>query len=75
MWEAALLLAIGLTVGAGLAIWAGKAAASLVYGLTPRDPVTLGGAIVLLAVVALLASYGPALRASRLQPMDALRDE
>jgi predicted permease len=73
--EAVLLLAIGLTAGAGLAAWAGQAAASLVYGLKPRDPVTLGGAIALLAAVALLASYGPALRASRLQPMDALRDE
>jgi ABC-type antimicrobial peptide transport system permease subunit len=73
--EAALLLAIGLAVGAGLAAWAGTAASSLVYGLKPRDPMTLGGAITLLAVVALLASFGPALRASRLQPMDALRDE
>jgi len=62
-------------VGVGLAAWAGQAAASLVYGLKPRDPVTLGGAIALLAVVAMLASYGPAWRASRLQPMDALRDE
>jgi putative ABC transport system permease protein len=75
MREAVLLLVIGLGVGTGLAIWAGRAAASLVYGLKPRDPVTLGGAIALLAVVALLASYGPALRASRLQPMDSLRDE
>ena len=73
--EAILLLVFGLAVGTGLALWAGKAAASLVYGMTPRDPVTLGGAVVLLATVALLASYGPAWRASRLQPMDALRDE
>jgi hypothetical protein len=73
--EAVLLLAIGLAVGTAFAVWAGQAAASLVYGLKPRDPVTLGGAIVLLALVALMASYGPALRASRLQPMDALRDE
>ena len=73
--EAVLLLAIGLTLGAALAAWAGQAAASMVYGLTPRDPVTLGGAVVLLAMVALLASYGPAWRAARLQPMEALRDE
>jgi putative ABC transport system permease protein len=73
--EAILLLAIGLTVGTVLAALAGQAAASLIYGLKPRDPVTLGGAVALLAVVALLASYGPAWGASRLQPMDALRDE
>jgi predicted lysophospholipase L1 biosynthesis ABC-type transport system permease subunit len=73
--EAALLLAIGLVVGTGLALWAGQAASSLIYGMTPRDPMTLGGAVVLLAVVALFASYGPAWKASRLQPMEALRDE
>jgi putative ABC transport system permease protein len=73
--EAILLLAIGLMLGAALAAWAGQAAASLVYGMKPRDPLTLGGACALLAIVALLASYGPARRASRLQPMAALRDE
>ncbi len=73
--EAALLLVIGLVIGTGLALWAGKTAASMFYGLKPYDPVTLGGAITLLAVVALLASYGPALRAARLEPMEALREE
>jgi ABC-type lipoprotein release transport system permease subunit len=43
--------------------------------MTPRDPLTLGGAVGLLAIVALFASYVPAWKASRLQPMDALRDE
>jgi putative ABC transport system permease protein len=73
--EAVLLLGIGLTLGTALAIWAGQAAASMVYGMTPRDPLTLGGAVALLAIVALFASYGPAWKAARLQPMDALRDE
>ncbi len=75
MHEAILLLAVGLTAGLGLAAWAGRAASSLVYGITPRDPMTLAGAVALLTVVALAASYGPAYRASRLQPMDALREE
>jgi len=75
MQEAVLLLAVGLVAGAGLAVWAGRAASSLVYGIKPGDPVTLMGAVVLLAAVALGASYGPAFRASRLQPMDALREE
>jgi putative ABC transport system permease protein len=73
--EAALLLAAGLAVGAGLALWAGRAATAMLYGLKPYDSATLGGAIGLLAVVALAASYGPAHRASRLEPMDALREE
>jgi putative ABC transport system permease protein len=73
--EAVLLLAIGLTLGTAFSVWAGQVAASLVYGMTPRDPLTLGGAVALLASIALFASYGPAWRASRLQPMDALRDE
>jgi len=73
--EAVVLLAVGLAVGTALAAWAGQAAASLLYGLKPRDPLTLGGAVALLAIVALLASYGPAWRASRLDPMEALRDE
>ncbi len=73
--EAALLLAIGLAIGAAFAAWAGQAAASLVYGIKPRDPLTLGAAVALLALVALFASYAPARKASRLQPMDALREE
>jgi predicted permease len=73
--EAILLLALGLTIGLGFAAWAGRTAASLVYGMKPGDPLTLGAAVVLLAVVALAASYAPASRASRLQPMDALREE
>ncbi len=73
--EAVLLLAVGLTVGTALAAWAGQAAASLVYGMKPRDPLTLAGAVALLAFVALFASYAPARKASRLEPMDALRQE
>jgi predicted permease len=73
--EALLLLTAGVAIGLGLAMWMGEAAASLIYGLKPRDPLTLASAAALLAIVALIASYGPAWRASRLQPMDALREE
>ncbi len=73
--EAALLLAIGLLVGTGLALWAARAATAMLYGLKPYDPVTLGGAILTLAAVGLIASFAPAHRASRLDPMDALREE
>jgi len=45
------------------------------YGLTARDPWTLGLAVIVLAAVALFAGYLPARRASRLDPMQALREE
>src|SRR5258708_17057840 len=72
--EAVVLLAVGLAVGTALAAWAGQAAASLLYGLKPRDPLTLGGAVALLAMVAVCGSYGPAGPASRLDPLEGLRD-
>jgi ABC-type lipoprotein release transport system permease subunit len=43
--------------------------------MKPAAPLILGGAVALLALVALAASYAPASHASRLQPMDALREE
>ncbi|MGA2597471.1 MAG: ABC transporter permease [Bryobacteraceae bacterium] len=73
--EAGLLLAAGIVVGTVLALWAGRAASSLLFGLKPYDPSTIAGAVALLAIVALLASYAPARRAARLDPMDALREE
>jgi predicted permease len=73
--EALLLLGVGLVIGTGLALWAGRAAGALLFGLKPYDPPTMIMAIVLLAGVALLASYLPALRASRMEPMSALRQD
>jgi predicted permease len=73
--ETALLLLVGLMIGTGLALWLGRAATALLYGLKPYDPPALAGATGMLAAVGILASYGPALRASRLHPMDALREE
>jgi predicted permease len=73
--EAALLLAVGLAIGTGLAIWAGRAADAMLFGLKATDPITFAAAIALLAAVALIASYAPARRASRVEPMQALREE
>ena len=73
--EAVVLLGVGLAIGTGLALWAGRAAGALLFGLKPYDPAALASAIVLLAVVALIASYWPAFRASRVEPMSALREE
>jgi putative ABC transport system permease protein len=73
--EAATLVGIGLALGAGLALAAGTAASSFLYGLKATDPLTLGAAIGGMALVAMVASLLPAQRASKLQPMAALREE
>jgi predicted permease len=73
--EAGILVLAGLVIGSGLALLAARTASSLLYGLKPNDAPTILVAALLLAAVALIASFLPALRASRLQPMTALRDE
>jgi len=73
--EALLLLSAGVAVGVLLSIWAGRTAATLLYGLKPYDPVSLVAASLLLAGIALAASYFPARRAAGLEPMTALREE
>ena len=73
--EAGMLTVAGLVIGTGLALGAAQAAKSLLYGLKPRDPLTLVMAIVLLSAVATLASFLPAHRASKLDPLTALRYE
>jgi putative ABC transport system permease protein len=73
--EAGILLAAGLVIGTALAIVTAQTASSLLYGLRPTDPASIAFAIALLAAVALVASFLPALRASRVEPMVALREE
>ena len=73
--EAGRLLVVGLVLGGVLAAFAARSARSLLFGLEPGDPATIAGAIVTLAVVAVLAAYWPARRAARLDPLVALRDD
>jgi predicted permease len=75
MREAATLLGIGLAVGTALALLAGRTASALLFGVRPSDPFTLAIAVAGLAGVAAAASLLPALRASTLDPMKALREE
>ena len=75
MGEAGILLGIGVAIGAALSLAAGSAMRTLLFGITPHDPITLVLAIAGLAAVAALASLLPAQRAATLDPMVALRDE
>jgi predicted permease len=73
--ESMTLAGIGLVIGVPAALAASRLIASMLYGLKPTDPLTIAAAAVVLAAVALLAGYLPARRASRVDPMVALRYE
>jgi ABC-type antimicrobial peptide transport system permease subunit len=73
--QVAWMTVIGAIVGITGAIGVGKAAATLLYELTPWDPIVLVISAVLLALVALAAGFIPARRASLIDPMRALRYE
>jgi putative ABC transport system permease protein len=73
--RAAALTAAGLAVGLVGTAALGGLLAGLVYGLSPSDPPTLAGVVLLLAAVALGASWLPARRAARLDPLTAIRHE
>ena len=73
--DAGRLLAIGLVAGLTLAVLGGRSARALLYGLEPWDPATLVLSAAGLGAVALLASWLPAYRASRVSPTAALREE
>jgi len=73
--EVATITLLGLIAGAAIALTASQLVAKLLFGLTPTDPATCAMATALLASVALLAGYLPARRASRVDPMIALREE
>lgn len=67
------ITAVGLAIGAALALGAGQLMQSLLLGMSPRDPVTFAGVTLLLTVVALAASVVPARRAAGVDPVRALR--
>ncbi len=68
-------VAAGLAAGAVLAAGVGRGAGTLLFGVTPLDPVSVGGAALVLAAAAAAACVGPALRVARVDPADALRAE
>jgi len=69
------LAAIGLACGLAIALLAGRLFESMLYGIRPQDPLAIVGALMLLGGAALFAALIPALRASRTDPVSALRQE
>jgi hypothetical protein len=75
MRDTAAMLLTGVVLGTALALLAGRAATAMLFGLKPYDVATLAFAIALLAVIGILASLLPAIEASNLDPVAALRAE
>ncbi len=71
--QALLLAAAGVATGVPLALWLGKYMASMLFGLTPRDPMTLALTAFVLIAIASLAGYLPARRAALVDPARALK--
>jgi hypothetical protein len=69
-----ILVGAGVLIGAGTSVWASNLVAALLFGVEPRDPVTVIGAALLLASVAAVAGWVPAWRASRIDPAEVLRE-
>jgi ABC-type antimicrobial peptide transport system permease subunit len=73
--EVLLLTVIGVAIGVPAALLSGRLVASMLFGLHGNDPLSLLAAIFLMLAIAALAGYLPARRASRVDPMVALRYE
>jgi predicted permease len=75
IWRAAALALLGVAIGTAGALALTRLLASLLYSVKPSDPGTFTGVALLLAAIAVLASYVPARKAMRVDPMIALRHE
>ena len=75
LWQVTRLSVIGLSIGIGLLLLASKALSELLYGVRPADPLTIAVVTAVLGTVAIVAAWGPAWRASRIDPIQALRYE
>ena len=75
LWRGLALVAIGAAVGVAGALASTRLLSHLLYNVSPRDPTTLAAVIAVMTTVCLLASYIPARRAARVDPMVALRED
>lgn len=69
------LAVAGIAIGTVLSVWLARGLAAQLYGVTPAEPIVIAGAALLLLAVAVLATYLPARRATRIDPMLAVRAE
>jgi putative ABC transport system permease protein len=69
------LTPVGMLIGAAVAAATTRGLTSMLYGVSPGDPITFVAIAVLVGIVALVASYVPARRAMRIDPVEALRAE
>jgi len=75
VFRGVVLALMGILIGLGGALVLARFIAALLYEIPPRDPLTYSGVVLVLGIVSVLASYLPALRASKVDPMEALRYE
>jgi predicted permease len=73
--ESLALLACGAALGLPAALAVTRLVSSMLFGMSPHDPLSIGAALILLAAVTLCAAYVPARRAARIDPIVALREE
>jgi putative ABC transport system permease protein len=70
----AVLVGLGTIAGVAMSLWASRFVTTLLYGLEPRDPLTLAAAVVVLAAIGAAAGWLPARRASRIDPARVLHE-
>jgi putative ABC transport system permease protein len=75
LMDGARLAVVGVAIGLLASFWTGRALRALLVDVGERDPIALAGAALIFAAVALIASLGPAARAVRADPIEALRAE
>jgi putative ABC transport system permease protein len=75
VWESVRAVCLGVTVGLLGTFWLSRFVESLLFEVSPHDPVTLASGVIVFLVVAALAAWLPARRATKINPMVALREE
>jgi putative ABC transport system permease protein len=71
--ETVRVVGVGILLGVTMSLWSGQIIASLLYGVTPREPLIIAGATIVMLVAGLVSAYGPAYRASVTDPVTVLR--